>query len=574
MEEQGFQLSSVVGFIRRRLRLFLYAAGSVFLVAVVVAAVLPNQFQVYTTLLIEPQTISRHLVEAGLEKSDLNSRLHLMTMQILSRARLSRLIDDLDLYPEESKEMTREEVIEYMRSQIWVEPVLPALETEMLRNQSREIEINTFRLFYRHENAGIAATVANRLANDFIDEHIKDRVQVSGDTAEFIEGELTRLSQRIREVEGAIAQVKDENPGRLPEDRAANELEATRGIDALRETQRRLAEAESDEVFYGQQATVARAVEGGRGDVVGKAVSPTLRLQELEMVLGELRAKGFTDKHPDVVTAMAEMEQLHGRVDASRADPDGAPASVAEQEARAEAQRAGLRAQSERAEVERLRTDIDAARERLAATPRVEEQIEALTREYLSLGENVREYSNKRLEAGVAANMERRQKGEQFRVLEPAFPPADPVSPDRLLILFLGALLGIAAGGGLGVVLEATDSSYHEPRRLQESLRIPVLAAIPSIVFDVDRRALRRLRMREAMAAVVVSGVVLFGAGVGYVFVNRPGLFGAAVQATQPAPAEPGAAAPVEPPAGAAAEPAGAVEQPSGAAAPAAGEPG
>jgi polysaccharide chain length determinant protein (PEP-CTERM system associated) len=546
MEEQGFQLSTVVAFLRRRIRAILYTAVAVWLGSVVVAALLPNQYQVYTTLLIEPQSISRKLVEAGLDKSDLNNRLHLMTMQILSRARLSRVIDDLRLYEEESEEMTREEVIDLMRSRIGVEPVLPELQAELMKGSNREIEINTFRLFYRHENSKTAAAVANRLANDFIDEHIKDRVQVSGDTAEFIESELTRLSRRIREVESSIAQVKAENAGRLPEDRAANELQMTRAVEALRESQRRLAEAESDEAFYRQQAGVVRAAEGSRGDVVGKAVSPALRLQELEMLLGELRARGFTDKHPDVVATLAEIEQLRSRVEEGRENPDAAPLSVAEQEARAEAQRATLRAEAERAEVARLEAAIDAAQERLAATPRVAEQLDALAREYVSLSDNVREYSNKRLEAVVAANMERRQKGEQFRVLEPAFPPPKPVSPDRILILALGAVLGIALGGGLAVMLEAADSSYHEPRRLQETLRIPVLASIPGILLDAERRARRRQRFREAVAAAAVSSVVLLGAGVGYLFVNKPGLFAGEAATAEPAATTP---APPQPPA-------------------------
>ncbi len=142
-----------------------------------------------------------------------------MTMQILSRGRLSRIITELELYPEESKEMTREEVISLMRSDIRIEPVLPELEVTDRRRQ-RDFEINTFRLYFRSESATTAAAVANRLANDFIDEHLKERVQVSGDTSEFIEAELDRLSTRIAEVEARIAEVKDANPGRLPEDLA------------------------------------------------------------------------------------------------------------------------------------------------------------------------------------------------------------------------------------------------------------------------------------------------------------------------------------------------------------------
>jgi uncharacterized protein involved in exopolysaccharide biosynthesis len=156
----GFQLGDVMGIVRRRAALASAVALTVMLLAIVAAAVLPNQYESWTTLLVEPQSISSKLVEAGVGASDLNSRLHLMTMQILSRGRLGKIIDDLKLYPKESQEMTREEVISLMRSHIRVEPVLPEMEIDERLNRRQEIEINTFRLFYISKSATLAASVA------------------------------------------------------------------------------------------------------------------------------------------------------------------------------------------------------------------------------------------------------------------------------------------------------------------------------------------------------------------------------------------------------------------------------
>jgi polysaccharide chain length determinant protein (PEP-CTERM system associated) len=550
MEEQGVKLGDLTGMLRRRKRVALWTTGLFFLAALLLAAFLPNQYQSFTTMLVEPQTISKRLVEPGVEEGDLVNRLHLMTMQILSRARLGRVIDDLKLYPEMAAEKTREEIIGFMRSQIWVEPVFPELETDPKR--LKELQVNTFRLNFRHEDANVAAAVANRLANDFIDEHIRDRVQVSGDTAEFIEAELTRLATQLREIEAQIAQVKAENVGSLPEDRTANELQLQRALDSLRESQRRLAEAESDQGFYRQQASMIRMTEGtNRGDVTGRAVTPGLRLQELEIMLGELRSRGLTEKHPDVVAARAEMEQLQQRM--TQDTGAGAPATAAEQEARAQADRAQLRAEAERQEIQRLQQVIETAQARLGATPRVAEQIDALTRQYRSLSESFALYSNKRLDASVAANMERRQKGEQFRVLETAFASPVPVSPNRPLILIVGALLGAALGLGMAIVREATDSSFHAPRALQDGLRVPVLASIPKILLDSDRAAQRQRRRREMLLASAVTSVCLLTAGLGYVYVNMPHLYGGGAQLPPqqaPAPAAPAAAPAAAAPAG------------------------
>lgn len=547
MDEQQFQIEDLVGMVRRRWRLTSAIAGSFILLAILIASLLPNRYVASTTLLVEPQSVSKRLVEGGPEEEDLMNRLHLLTMQILSRARLSRVIDDLDLYPELSEEMTREDVLGFMRSQIWVEPVLPELQIE--RNRRTDVTINTFRLFFRHEKASVAAAVANRLAGDFIDEHIRDRVRSSGDTAEFIEAELARLATRAQEVEAEIARVKDENTGSLPEDMETSQRRLGRTHEAVRFAQQRLGEAESDIAFYQQQAKLSRQIEGGRGDVIGRAVTPALRLRELEMQIGALRARGLTSRHPDVVIAEAEADEIRARIDGEESE-SASPTSLAEQEALAQAERARQRAEAARAELTRLGEEIEQIETRIAATPRVTEKLESLQREWVSLNESYQSFSAKRLEASVAANMERRQKGEQFRVLEPAFAPPKPSSPNRKAILFVGAVLGILAGGGLALLREMTDSSYHAPRTLQESLRIPVLATIPAILLDADRRARGRRRIREAVAAAAVAGVFLFFSAVGYVYVNRPGLLG--LGGEEEPPAAEGAVAPTSPPAAAA----------------------
>ncbi|MCC6643019.1 MAG: hypothetical protein IT386_17800 [Deltaproteobacteria bacterium] len=553
-EEQGLKLGDLERIVRRRLPLMAAVAGTVFLASIVVAALLPNVYVASATLLVEPQTISKRLIESGVAESDLNNRLHLMTMQILSRPRLSKLIDDLKLYPDLADEETREEIIEEMRKHIRVEPVLPELETQELRGRSnREIVINTFRLYFSYDNAVTAAAVANRLANDFIDEHIKERVQLSGDTSEFIEAELQRLQGRIREVEAQTAQVKADNPGRLPEDLVSNQRLLENAIDNLRRAQRDLAEAQSDEAFYRQQSLQAQAVATPNDEA-----NPQRRLEMLQLKLGEHRSRGFTAKHPDVLSTEQEIAQLQQRIETEGGATE-TPRSLPQQQAEAEVRRAQLKIQSGQQDIERLTKQVEEIQSRIATSPRVEEQLVALRREYESLSKNVDEYGAKRLEAATAANMERRQKGEQFRVLDSAVPPPEPASPRRLVIVVVGLMLGVALGGGVGLLLESADSSFHGARDLQQKLRIPVLAEIPAILLDADRASARRHRIRMAVATTAVVLLVLVGSGGGYFWVNvMPGWRASQEQGATPArpgaPAQPGApaapAAPASPAAG------------------------
>ena len=80
--EQGLQIQDLGGVLRRRQGTMAVVAGVVFQLSIVTAAVLPNVYEAWTTLLVEPQSISKGLIESTLEESELEGRLHLMTMQI------------------------------------------------------------------------------------------------------------------------------------------------------------------------------------------------------------------------------------------------------------------------------------------------------------------------------------------------------------------------------------------------------------------------------------------------------------------------------------------------------------
>jgi len=86
--------------------------------------------------------------------------------------------------------------------------------------------------------------------------------------------------------------------------------------------------------------------------------------------------------------------------------------------------------------------------------------------------------------------------------------------------MVLSLVLGIAVAGATGIALEATDSSLHSVRQLQTAIRLPVLASIPQIMLESDRRALRRKRIRTGLATVTMVAFALVGGAASYLWVN------------------------------------------------------
>ena len=517
--EDGIQLGDLWSIARRRAKAVGAAILGVLLATYWFAMALPNQFESFATVLVTPQSVAPELVAAGVPESDLNNRLYLMTAQILSRGRLSRIIDDLGLYPNESQYMVREEVIDLMRDNVGVAPVLPELDRGGVR-RNRDEEINQFRIAFTDRNAVIATQVAQHLANDFIEQHIESRINLSQKSLEFIEDELGRLAERIREVEAKVAAVKSENPGRLPEDMVATQRRLERLTSDMAYAQRARAESTSDEAFFRSQVNNASTAAG--------ETTPEGRLKLLDLMIAEFKAKGFTDKHPDVVKTKlekAELRQAIARAETPGAAPEDRSLTFSQQSAEAERRRATLRRNAAEAEIERLQVAIDELQSMLALTPAVAEALDGLEREYRHLFDSYQDFSSRHLEATVQAQLERRQLGEQFRVLEPAFIAPRPTSPNRVLILVLGGFFAIAVGAGVGMLLESTDASVHNARQLQVATGIPVLASIPKILLEADLAALRRSRIRAAFGTVVVVCLALAGGAANYVWVNGPPSF-------------------------------------------------
>jgi polysaccharide chain length determinant protein (PEP-CTERM system associated) len=510
--QQAIQLPDLFGVARRRGKLIGIVSGAVILVTFWIAMALPNLYTSYAVVLVEPQSVDKNLVNSGVQGGELAERIGLMTAEILGRSRLSQIINDMDLYEDEHDDMERFEVVELMRSFFTVEPVVTQLEQR--RNRNKDQPFRTFKISFQSDSPSVARDVTQRIANDFINANISQRTLVTAKSLDFMQDEIDSLTNALRLVEANIGDVKEANSGRLPEEFAAHQQRLQYTIGSLREAQRTLDSANGDAVFWANQAMTASDLST---DV--NPTSPMYRKRALEIDRGSLLARGFTNRHPDVIRVEAELEILSKQLKGIGEDGHEV-LSQGEQGALAQQNRAELRAKAAQAEVGRLKETVVDLEQRLAQTPSVAKQLDALQRDYDQLYASYQDFSHRRQQAGVQADLERRQLGERFRILEPAERPGQPSSPNRIQLLILGTVLGLALGGGIGLIAEISDSSIHTSIALQAALGIPVLVSVPKIMLEPDRIARSRRILRESLAAVGVVVFVLAGGFATYYLVN------------------------------------------------------
>jgi len=145
---------------------------------------------------------------------------------------------------------------------------------------------------------------------------------------------------------------------------------------------------------------------------------------------------------------------------------------------------------------------------RVQAAPALEAQLTELMRDYTTFQDGYTSLLRKSEDSKIAVNLERRQIGEQFRILDGARLPERPISPNRGRINLLGILAGLGVGIGLVALLEYRDSSFKTDDDIVSTLALPVLAVIPIMTNAGERRAVRRRRLLLAASASIGCMVI------------------------------------------------------------------
>ena len=165
-----------------------------------------------------------------------------------------------------------------------------------------------------------------------------------------------------------------------------------------------------------------------------------------------------------------------------------------------------------------LRDEMKVYQARVEAAPARESEMTEMNRDYETLQELYKSLLAKKEESKIAANLERRQIGEQFKLLDPARIAEKPFSPNRIRLNMIGMAAGLAISLLLVGLLEYRDRTFATDEEVARVLSLPVLAVIPLMRTAAEQKwALRR---RICLALGFGTTVAACLAIVAYTFIH------------------------------------------------------
>jgi len=526
------EMSDYLEILRRRKWYIVFSVLLILFGGSVISVVVPEKYISSTTILVVAQRVPEGYVRSTIS-TRVDERLFTIRQQVLSRTRLLAVMEELGLYKEERKKLPPEEVVERMRKSIDIQ-VASATD----RGRRRDSSEDAFTLSVTNANPQLAMMTASRLASYFIDENLKSREQQAVGTSEFLESQLQETKARLEAQEERVKQYKLRYMGELPQQLQANlqilsrlQEQLKMNSDAIRRAGDRRVFLESQIGLLGAQLSALKAqAPGSAGSDAPAASTDTAFLIENELAekkseLAALSSK-FTEQYPEMRRLKGEIAELEKQLAAANRNEGGA---APRRPIRGGALSGATPGARERAEILRIRAEYAAIDSEIASlnkdrqgiertiaglearvekSPRREQEMVSLTRDYENLKASYDDLLKKKLDADVSQNLEKRQKGEQFQILDPANLPQEPFTPNRPKIIGIAFAAALLVGFGGAIGFEMINPTLRGKRDFQHFFPVPVLGSIPAIR-DTEYEARKRGQLTVVYGGLISLGILV-----------------------------------------------------------------
>ncbi len=322
-------------------------------------------------------------------------------------------------------------------------------------------------------NARIAQQVVQKLIDIFQEENLSGDRNETKQSLAFLDQQIAARGKQLEAADQRRVEFAQRYVGLLP---GAGSI--SQRMDAARmevnTIDSQLVQAQSAlSAMNGQLAGTPQTLPG-----VGASGGPSA-LSQAQSNLASMKARGWTDNHPDVIAARREVDALRktgGSASGGGSTPNPAYLSIKSMQAERAATVQAL--QTRKAQ---LQSDLNAMMARQVDEPGIASEQEKLDRDYEVLKTQYDKLLADREEIRLRGEVKTETGSVQFRVIQPPSTPTAPTAPNRPLLLLGVLVLGIAAGVGVALALGQLKGSFSTAARLERAIGLPVAGSISQL---------------------------------------------------------------------------------------------
>jgi polysaccharide chain length determinant protein (PEP-CTERM system associated) len=495
-----YEVGDILQILRRRYWLLVIPMALGAAIAAVYARQLPNRYRSVATVRVIPQQVPESMVRPAVTQK-LSDRLEGLAVTILSRAQLEPIIRENNLYQAEQRRgMLMEEIYQRMRS-------------SDIEYRPTSAGGDTFIVGYNAPSGPVAKKVADELANQFVTRSQSDRGAYVERTTAFFQAQVDEAARLLGEKDKQIQEYKSRHSGELPTQLEGNWQALNGANNQIQQLQQSIASDRDRRLIF--ERTVQTLEAQGPLDSAMPVTSDPASMggsataRELEQAKRDLAQERLlhSDEHADVRIKQRRVDELTAKLEKETLErPVSAQVNVsvppAERlrlqnilDAKANIEQIDRQMAARQHDIETLETRVNAINQRIAATPGRETELANLMRDYSALQGQYNGLLRDQKQTELSANVENGQIGEQFKIVDPAKIPMRPTSPNRTVIVVTGLAIGLGLGVAIVGLIEFNDSTFATDRELSRVVSLPVLAVVPLMQSDVERRSVRRRRI-------------------------------------------------------------------------------
>lgn len=489
-------ISYYLSVFRRRFLYFLIVSTVISAVAIIIAFTLPPAYVSRMVLLVESPQIPSNLASSTVTTPAFE-QLQIVQQQLLTRenllqiARKHKVLPDID-------QMSPDDIVAAMRAR-----------TSVTAKGQRKGEAPVMTVVFEATSARKAADVLNEYLTLIQKQDADFRKGRSGETLDFFQQEVERLSKALDAQSARILEFEKANSDALPTSLQFRMSQQATFQNQLITIDQNIAGLKNQRAQLIQLYEVTGSVGGASTSPNRQQRTPDeIQLDTLKTQLRDAQAIYAAD-NPRVKLLESRIAQLEEKIAAdaalrnataaqTAAQPQDLPAVLVLQLSDIDNQIAALEDQKPK-----IQDELDRLTASIERTPEVTIVQNELNRKYASIKAQYDQAESRLALAQTGDRIETRSRGQRISVVEQPVVPTEPTKPNRMMIAGGGVVMGIFAGLALVVLMEVLNSTPRRPVDIVNKLGITPLTTIPYIQTGGQRFRQRAVQLLGILVILV-----------------------------------------------------------------------